>query len=79
MAEIWKRREIESPCQQICVIDPQSGFCIGCGRTGQEISRWSLMSTAERREICQKLDARQQNIAKNRRGGRKARQKNANS
>ena len=32
--------EISSPCVKICVIDPLSALCIGCGRTGDEIARW---------------------------------------
>ena len=29
-----------SPCVKICVVDPLSGLCIGCGRTVAEISQW---------------------------------------
>jgi uncharacterized protein len=34
---------ISTPCVKICVIDQVTGFCIGCGRTGQEIAGWPFM------------------------------------
>jgi len=30
---------IGTPCIKVCVIDPETGFCIGCGRAGMEIAR----------------------------------------
>ena len=39
---------IQSPCTKVCTIEPQSGLCIGCQRTGDEIMRWRDMSDAER-------------------------------
>jgi hypothetical protein len=38
----------ESPCVKTCVIDPVTGFCIGCGRTGHEIANWLAYSQSER-------------------------------
>ncbi len=64
MNDIWKREEIESPCVQICVIDPQSKHCIGCGRTGSEIARWSSITTTERAEITALLPERLQKMSK---------------
>ena len=29
---------IETPCRKICVMDPASGLCTGCGRTLDEIA-----------------------------------------
>jgi uncharacterized protein len=48
----------ESPCVQICVIDPVARLCVGCGRTLDEISRWAWMSPVERRAIMDALPAR---------------------
>ena len=31
---------IDSPCNDICTTDPESGLCVGCGRTQEEISNW---------------------------------------
>jgi predicted Fe-S protein YdhL (DUF1289 family) len=49
---------LDSPCVSICVIDPDSGLCEGCGRTLQEIADWSRMTAGERRRIMSGLDAR---------------------
>jgi predicted Fe-S protein YdhL (DUF1289 family) len=48
----------ESPCIQVCTIDPASHLCVGCGRTIDEISRWVEMSPAQRRAIMDGLPAR---------------------
>ena len=61
----------QSPCVKICVIDPVSGFCIGCGRTIAEVALWREMSAAEQRRTLQALpdrlkDARSRDV----RGGR---------
>jgi len=42
---------LETPCINICLLDKKSGFCVGCGRSGDEIARWTDMTPAERRAI----------------------------
>lgn len=49
---------IETPCVKICTLDARSGLCLGCGRTVDEIARWTAMSTAERQRIMGELPAR---------------------
>jgi predicted Fe-S protein YdhL (DUF1289 family) len=49
---------ISSPCIKVCVIDPVSKLCQGCGRTLQEIAQWSRLSEAERLAIMATLEAR---------------------
>lgn len=49
---------LESPCVRVCVIDPGTGFCIGCQRTLDEISHWVAMSDAERDAVRNALAAR---------------------
>jgi uncharacterized protein len=39
-------------------MDPSSGFCLGCGRTIQEIGLWSSFSEEEREKITKDLAAR---------------------
>jgi predicted Fe-S protein YdhL (DUF1289 family) len=56
---------IESPCVKICTYEPGSGVCTGCGRTLDEIARWSQMSDEERRQVMAELPAR---LSKNSRG-----------
>jgi hypothetical protein len=43
---------------KICVVDPVSGLCIGCGRTVAEIAMWRELDAEERRAIMAGLDQR---------------------
>jgi predicted Fe-S protein YdhL (DUF1289 family) len=49
---------IESPCIKVCVLDPRSQHCVGCGRSLAEIERWTAFSAEERRRITAELPAR---------------------
>lgn len=53
-----KSAPIESPCVDICTIDPVTRQCVGCQRTIDEISRWASMDSAERRRIMSELPTR---------------------
>ena len=35
---------IQSPCVDICKLDGDTGFCIGCLRTRTEIREWKTMT-----------------------------------
>jgi predicted Fe-S protein YdhL (DUF1289 family) len=67
--------EIETPCVKLCVVDPDTGFCIGCGRTRDEIGAWLALSAGERHEIVLDLADRLSTLTlrKRRRGGRRGR------
>ena len=39
-------------------MDPQRGLCLGCGRTLDEIARWSQMTDAERERVMAELPRR---------------------
>jgi uncharacterized protein len=47
-----------TPCVKVCVIDPLSALCIGCGRTVVEIAAWTAMSEAERGAVMVGLGER---------------------
>jgi predicted Fe-S protein YdhL (DUF1289 family) len=49
---------VESPCTRVCVMDPASGLCRGCGRTITEIGDWSSLRDAEREAIAAALPGR---------------------
>jgi len=49
---------IESPCEKICLVDPPSGLCRGCGRSLIEIERWIAYSDDERTRIMNELPGR---------------------
>jgi predicted Fe-S protein YdhL (DUF1289 family) len=44
-----------SPCINICQMDQDSGLCVGCYRTIEEISAWSRASDDEQRRITTKV------------------------
>jgi uncharacterized protein len=48
---IGSRPVIESPCNRVCTLDPASGLCLGCGRSLDEIMRWTQMTDAERARV----------------------------
>jgi hypothetical protein len=49
---------ISTPCNKVCVVDGDTGFCFGCGRTLPEIAAWSAMSEAQRLAIMAGLAPR---------------------
>jgi predicted Fe-S protein YdhL (DUF1289 family) len=55
-------RPITTPCVKVCVVDGESGLCLGCFRTLGEIAQWSRLDEAERREITAALPARRGRI-----------------
>jgi uncharacterized protein len=48
----------ETPCIAVCIIDPRTSLCLGCGRTLPEIARWQQIESAERLAIMKLLPAR---------------------
>jgi predicted Fe-S protein YdhL (DUF1289 family) len=48
----------ETPCIAVCMMDPRSSLCFGCGRTLPEIARWHRMDHAERQAVMALLPAR---------------------
>jgi predicted Fe-S protein YdhL (DUF1289 family) len=53
---------IKTPCIKLCTVDPTSRLCRGCGRTLDEIGRWSILTDAERGQIMAELPARMNKI-----------------
>ena len=51
-------QSVSTPCVQVCVIDPRSALCIGCGRTLDEIAGWSGLEEPRRLAIMAGLEAR---------------------
>lgn len=49
---------IPSPCVAVCIIEPETGYCRGCKRTIEEISRWILMDRQEKLACLERLKAR---------------------
>lgn len=49
---------METPCINICLLDNETGLCVGCGRSMREIAGWGQMSDGERRAVMRELPAR---------------------
>lgn len=48
----------DSPCVDICQMDSESGFCVGCGRTIEEIANWSSYTNEKKKNILKQLKSR---------------------
>ena len=55
-------KPIASPCVMVCTVDGQSGLCLGCYRSLQEIATWSRMTQEERAAIMASLRGRADQI-----------------
>lgn len=53
-----KPTPVRSPCINICRIDDATGWCVGCGRTLDEIARWGTTSDADRDAVMAALPER---------------------
>jgi predicted Fe-S protein YdhL (DUF1289 family) len=51
-------RRVMSPCIGICMLDPKSGFCLGCKRNIEEIGRWAMLDDNQRKTILDQLPGR---------------------
>ena len=51
-------KHIPSPCVSICALD-MDDICVGCHRTGDEITRWGRMNNEEKEktlELCRERE-----------------------
>ena len=53
---------IKTPCVKVCVVDGESGLCLGCYRTLQEVAAWARFSDDERAQLMDELPARRGRI-----------------
>lgn len=51
-------QSIESPCVLVCAIDVATGWCLGCGRTRDEIGAWTTITPERRRQVMALLPDR---------------------
>ncbi len=49
---------VPSPCVSICALD-DNNVCLGCYRSGEEISRWGELSNDEKRAVMDKVGERE--------------------
>jgi len=53
-----------SPCVKICKLAPDTGFCVGCFRTVDEIRLWKSLTDIQRQNIMYVLEKRRAEKAK---------------
>jgi predicted Fe-S protein YdhL (DUF1289 family) len=53
---------IKTPCIKVCVVDGESGLCLGCYRQLNEVAGWARLSEAEREAIMRELPSRKGRI-----------------
>ena len=49
---------VPSPCIAVCQLDDETGRCIGCHRSTDEIRGWIIMTADEKREVLAKIETR---------------------
>jgi prolyl-tRNA editing enzyme YbaK/EbsC (Cys-tRNA(Pro) deacylase)/predicted Fe-S protein YdhL (DUF1289 family) len=49
---------VASPCNSVCRMDEDTGWCLGCGRTIPEIVAWVRLDDDAKREVLARLPAR---------------------
>jgi predicted Fe-S protein YdhL (DUF1289 family) len=52
------RKRLDSPCIKVCTLDENTGCCIGCFRTLEEIAGWLQMDDRERQIVYHKISKR---------------------
>ena len=56
--ELAALEPVKSPCVLICSMDRETDQCFGCGRSRDEIAKWTLYTDAERDVVMEELPAR---------------------
>lgn len=54
---------VATPCIKVCMVDGESGLCLGCYRTLSEIAGWSRLDAETRTSIMSELPERIMRIA----------------
>jgi predicted Fe-S protein YdhL (DUF1289 family) len=49
---------IKTPCIKVCIVDGESGLCMGCYRKLNEVAAWGRLSDLERDAIMAALPER---------------------
>lgn len=53
---------IKTPCIKVCVIDGESGLCMGCYRQLTEVAGWAKLTDDDRARIMTELPGRRSRI-----------------
>lgn len=63
MTEAPPEQSIVSPCVRVCIVDGESGLCVGCLRTLPEIAAWGSMTPKQREAVMADLPARRGRVS----------------
>ncbi|MEQ1881630.1 MAG: DUF1289 domain-containing protein [Burkholderiales bacterium] len=58
VCDVVTSKAVVSPCINVCQINPETGLCLGCMRTLDEIACWLDFSDARKREVLAQIAAR---------------------
>lgn len=53
---------IKTPCVKVCVVDGESGLCMGCYRQLSEVAGWAKLTDEDRARIMTELPGRRSRI-----------------
>ena len=53
---------IKTPCIKVCVVDGESGLCMGCYRKLSEVAGWAKLTDEARASIMDELSSRSDRI-----------------
>lgn len=51
-----------SPCVQVCTLDAQRQYCLGCLRTLDEIAAWGGLGAEAQRAVLNELEQRAERL-----------------
>ena len=51
-----------SPCIKVCAVDGQTGWCLGCARSLNEIGGWLKMDDAAKHVVLSELPERKNKL-----------------
>jgi len=49
---------VESPCNAVCSIDADSGLCVSCSRTEEEIVNWLIYGEEQKKMVLENIKNR---------------------
>ena len=53
---------LKTPCVKVCVVDGESGLCLGCYRRLSEVAGWAKLGDEDRARIMAELPSRRSRI-----------------
>ena len=54
---------VKSPCIEVCKFDSNTGLCVGCFRTVNEVREWNKMNDYRRHQIINDRARREKKLA----------------